>query len=84
MAVVSTFSWAEPEGDHRGVDSGLKQAHRVAAPRALHQRLVVLRTPLLRPQDQEIHDGEDRDERRELHQHVGRTRGSGAGGLGEG
>ncbi len=49
--------------------------------RPLHHRLLVLRAFLLRPEDQEIHNGENGDERRELDQHVGRPGGGRAAGL---
>ena len=51
---------------------------------ALHHIALLLGPPLLRAQDQEIHDRENGDEGRELNQHVGRPEGGRAAGLGEG
>ena len=47
-----------------GGDDGVAAAH------VLDHLLVLLHPLLLRPQDQEIHDDEDQDERQQRHQHV--------------
>ena len=56
---------------------------RVVAPDVLDQGLVILDPPLLRPQDQEIHDHEDEDEGNHLQGDLG-SAGSSAGPLREG
>ena len=50
---------------------------RIAAAHILDHQLVLRRALLLRAKEQHIHDGEDEDERRELHEHVGRAEAAG-------
>src|SRR5579883_1853360 len=63
-------------------DKAAGRDDRIAAPRALEHLLMLAGAALLRAQDQEIHDRENDDERRELDEHILRP-GRAARGLGE-
>src|SRR5687767_13780982 len=58
--------------DHLGdlADQPAGGDHGIAAAHVPDQLLMLLGAFLLRPQDQEIHDDEDQDERQQRHQHV--------------